>query len=133
METQRLRDSEIEELSKITRRIIGAAIEVHRVLGPGLLEPLYEKALCAELEARSIKYMRQITVPAHYKQLLLGEHRIDLIVEDAIVVEVKSAAKIIPLFEVQLRTYLRLTGKRLGLILNFNAPLMIDGVSRVIA
>jgi len=132
METQRLSDSEVEELSRISSRVIGAAIEVHRVLGPGLLEPLYENALCAELQSRQIAYVRQVGVPAYYKQKLLGEYRIDLIVEDRLVIEVKAVASIVPLFKVQLRTYLRLTGKRLGLILNFNAPVMKDGLSRVI-
>jgi GxxExxY protein len=127
---QRHRDTELEALTPLSSEIIGAAIEVHRILGPGLLESIYLTALCIELEDRSIKFVRQVCVPAFYKGRSLGNYRVDLIVEDKIVVEVKSVAAVVPLFEAQLITYLRLTHKRLGLLLNFNAPLLKDGIVR---
>jgi len=103
---------------------------VHRALGPGLLESLYEAALCIELDERRICYARQVRVPALYKRRSLGEYTVDLIVEDAVVVEVKSVAHVIPVFEAQLITYLRLTHKRLGLLINFNTELLKDGIIR---
>ncbi|OLC74426.1 MAG: hypothetical protein AUH72_21790 [Acidobacteria bacterium 13_1_40CM_4_65_8] len=127
---QRHKDTELEALTPLSSEIIGAAIEVHRVLGPGLLESMYLPALCIELEDRSIKFVRQVRVPAYYKGRSLGDYRVDLIVDDKIVVEVKSVAAILPVFESQLITYLRLTRKRLGLILNFNAPLLKQGIVR---
>jgi len=132
METQRHKDTEIEKINPVTFRIIGAAIEVHRLLGPGLVESIYEPALCVELQLRQLRYARQVPVAAMYKGHLVGEYRVDLIVEDSVVVEVKSVAAIAPIMDVQLRTYLRLTGKRLGLILNFNAKVMKEGVSRIV-
>src|SRR5262245_35835633 len=86
------RDTEVGLYKALTSQIIGAAIEVHRALGPGLLEPLYEKALCIELEEQAIPYERQVRVPAFYKGRLLGEYRVDLIVEDKVVVEIKSVS-----------------------------------------
>jgi len=127
---QRHRGTEFEDLNRITQRIIGAAIEVHRALGPGLLESLYEAALCIELDERRIRYARQVRVPALYKRRSLGEYTVDLIVEDLVVVEVKSVAHLLPVFESQLITYLRLTGKRLGLLINFNTDLLKNGIVR---
>src|SRR5262245_5524409 len=92
---------EIERLTPLTSRIIGAAIEVHRALGPGLLEPLYEQALCIELEERGIAYARQIRAPAFYKGRLLGEYRVDLVVDDLVIVEVKSVAIMTGVFDAQ--------------------------------
>ena len=127
---QRHRGTEFEDLNRVTERIIGAAIEVHRALGPGLLESLYEAALCIELDERRIRYARQVRVPALYKRRSLGEYTVDLIVEDLVVVEVKSVAHLLPVFESQLITYLRLTGKRLGLLINFNTDLLKNGIVR---
>jgi GxxExxY protein len=131
-EPQRHRDTELEELSSLTSRIIGAAIEVHRILGPGLLEPIYETAMTIELEDRGLKFLRQTRVPAYYKGRPLGEYRIDLIVEDRVVVEVKSVATLLPVFEAQVLTYLRLSGKRLGLLINFHSRLVKDGIRRIV-
>jgi len=127
---QRHKDTELEVLEPLTRRIIGAAIEVHRILGPGLLEPIYESAICIELEERQIDFQRQTRIPAYYKGHLLSHYRVDLIVEDAVIVEIKSVAQMTPVFEAQLLTYLRLTGKRLGLLFNFNSRLLKDGITR---
>jgi len=119
------------EINSLTERIIGRAIEVHRVLGPGLLEPTYEAALCIELDDAQIPYCRQIRLPAFYKGRRLGEYRIDLIVEDSVIVEVKAVERLNPLFEAQLLTYLRVAGKPVGLLLNFNSRLLKDGITRL--
>lgn len=117
-------------LPDITGAIIGAAIEVHRELGPGLLESVYEECLRRELELR-IKFERQVELPIVYKGVPLGcVHRIDLIVEGKVIVELKSVEKILPVHEAQLLTYLRLTGKSVGLLINFNVPVLKDGVVR---
>ena len=129
-EPQRHRGTENEEQDPLSRKIIGATIEVHRALGPGLPESLYEKALCIELEARGIKYARQVAVLAHYKGQLLGTYYVDLVVEDLIVVEVKSVTAVAPVHEAQLLTYMRLTKKRRGLILNFHSPVLKSGITR---
>jgi GxxExxY protein len=123
-------DTEFDDLNELTKTIIGAAIEVHRVLGPGLLESIYESAMCIELDDRGLKYKRQMRVPASYKGRLLGEYKIDFIVEDLVVVEIKTVAVVLPIFEAQLITYIRLAKKHVGLILNFKAPLMKDGIVR---
>src|SRR5437899_3137734 len=98
---QRHRGTEVEDLSGLTSRIIGAAIEVHKALGPGLLESIYEAALCVELEERGISYARQVRVPAYYKGRPLGKYEVDLIVEDLVVVEIKSVSCLTPVFEAQ--------------------------------
>lgn len=127
----RHQDTKIQH-ETISPRIIGAAIEVHRNLGPGLLEPLYESALCIELEERHVMFQRQVRLPTYYKGRLLGTYRVDLIVEDVVVVEVKCAAAMAGVFEAQLLTYLHITGKRIGLILNFNERLMKNGIRRMV-
>jgi GxxExxY protein len=131
-EPQRRRASEIEELSGLTSKIIGAAIEVHKVLGPGLLESIYEAAMCIELEDRGLAYARQVRIPAYYKGRPLGKYEIDLIVEDLIVVEIKSVSSLTPVFEAQVLTYLRLADKRIGLLINFNSRLVKDGIKRLV-
>src|SRR6266508_3482737 len=123
-EPQRHRDTEDEPLRSLTSQIIGAAIEVHRILGPGLLEPMYESALCFELDMGGLRYVRQQRVPAFYKNRRLGDYRVDLIVEDHVVVEIKCVTTMLPLFEAQLLTYMRLTKKRVGLLINFHSPLL---------
>jgi len=119
------------EINLLTQKIIGCAIEVHRTLGPGLMEAIYESAICLELDEQGVKYARQTRLPAVYKGHLLGEYRIDLIVEALVLVEIKSVERSIPLFEAQLLTYLRLTGKRVGLLINFNSHLLKDGLTRI--
>lgn len=125
-------NTDLTDLNGLTSRIIGCAIEVHRTLGPGLLEPLYETALCIELDDAAISYVRQLRLPAHYKERLLGDYRVDLVVGDAVLVEVKCVERLHPVFEAQLLTYLRLTGKRVGLLINFNSRLLKEGIKRLI-
>ena len=121
-----------ETTDGLTEKIIGAAIEVHRTLGPGLLEVTYEAALAIELRTRSLEFQRQLVVPVSYKGEPIGEHRLDFVVENAVILELKSVERFDPLFEAQLLTYLRLTGKRRGLLLNFNTRLLKDGIKRFV-
>ena len=121
---------EVTELNPLAERIIGCAIEVHKALGPGLLESIYETALCIELGDAGLPYTRQVPVPAFYKGQLLGARRVDVIVDDRVLLEIKSVERHNPVFEAQLLTNMRLTGKRLGLLLNFNTRLMKDGIMR---
>ena len=115
----------------LTEQIIGAAIEVHRELGPGLLETAYEQCLCHELTLRGISFRCQVELPVLYKGLKLDcGYRLDLMAEDRIVVELKSVERILPVHEAQLLTYLRLTGKKVGLLINFNAPALRRGILR---
>jgi len=119
--------------SHVTRPIIGAAIEVHRALGPGLLESVYQPCLQFELTAKKLRFVVQRSIPIVYKGAPIGgSYRIDLVVEDLVVVEVKSVAALAPIHEAQLLTYLRLTGCPVGLLINFNVPLLVDGVQRVV-
>ena len=114
-----------------TSPIIGAAIEVHRQLGPGLLESAYEECLCHELRLREMQFKRQVDLPILYKGLLLNcGYKIDLIVEDEVVLELKAIEKLLPIHEAQLLTYLRLSNKRVGLLINFNVPLLTQGIVR---
>jgi GxxExxY protein len=114
-----------------TSPIIGAAIEVHRHLGPGLLESAYEECLCHELHLRGIDFRRQIDLPVEYKGLKLDcGYRLDLIVHEEVVVELKCVEKVLPVHEAQLLTYMLMTGKRVGLLINFNVPLLTRGITR---
>jgi GxxExxY protein len=115
----------------LTEQIIGCAIEVHRHLGPGLLESVYESAMCIELRAVGLPFARQIGVPIFYKGELVSEHRPDLIICNEVVVEIKSVERFNPVFLAQMLTYLRITNMHVGLILNFNRRVMKDGVRRV--
>src|SRR5438477_3789591 len=119
-------------LKQLTERIIGCAIEVHRQLGPGLLEGTYEAALCIKLQNAGVNYVRQPIFPVVYKGQTIGEYRLDLIVQDAVVVEIKSVERFDPIFEAQVLTYLRVTSKRVGLLINFNSRLLRDGVKRYV-
>ena len=119
-------------LKELTERIIGCAIEVHRQLGPGLLEATYESALCIELNNAGLKHVRQPMFPVLYKGQAIGEYRLDLLVEDLVVVEIKSVERFDPIFESQVLTYLRVTGKKVGLLMNFNSRLLRDGVKRFV-
>lgn len=115
----------------LTELIIGAAIEVHRALGPGLLESTYANCLAIELAARGVQVKREVELPVSYKGHLLDcGYRLDLVVEDRVIVELKSVDKIHLLHEAQFLTYLKLSGKRVGLLINFNVPLLKDGVVR---
>ena len=116
-----------------THQIIGAAIEVHRLLGPGLLESAYEECLAKELTLRKLTVERQKPVPVVYKDVKLEcGYRIDLLVENRVVVELKSIESLAPIHEAILLTYLRLSGRRLGLLINFNVNVLRDGVKRYI-
>lgn len=126
------RGSEIEESSGLTSRIIGAAIEVHKALGPGLLESIYEAAMCIELEERGLRYAQQVRIPAYYKGRPLGKYAIDLIIDELVVVGIKSVSSLMPVFEAQMLTYLRLADKRIGLLINFNSRLLKDGITRLV-
>jgi GxxExxY protein len=121
------------EINEITERIIGAAIEVHRHLGPGLLESAYEECLCYELNQAGLRFERQVHLPIRYKGILLqSAHRMDLVVEDAVVVELKATEEMPPLYSAQVLTYLRSAEKQVGLLLNFNVPILKDGIKRIV-
>jgi GxxExxY protein len=116
----------------LTERIIKCAIEVHRHLGPGLLENVYEEAMVVEFDLDGLNYIQQFKLPVLYKGRVLGEYRLDLLVGDMIVVEIKSVERYDPVFEAQVLTYLKLTQKRVGLLINFNSRLVKDGIKRFI-
>ena len=113
----------IEELNLITDKIIKLAIEVHRTLGPGLLESIYEKAMCHELRTDGINFANQVVVPILYKGINLGDQRLDLLVENDVIVEFKAVDRMDPVFKAQVLSYLKLTGKKLDLLINFNVPI----------
>lgn len=126
------RDTE-EEFKSLSESIIGAAIEVHRSLGPGLLESIYEECLSHELKLRRLSFRRQVALPLIYKGIRLDAgYRLDLWIENKVVVEVKAVEHILPVHEVQLLTYLRLTGMWLGLLLNFHVAALHRGVRRIV-
>ena len=113
---------------ELTEKVIGAAIEVHRALGPGLLESAYEECLCHELHLRSLAFQRQVPLPVSYKGVNLDcGYRVDMIVENQIVLELKCIDHILPVHEAQLLTYLRLLNKRVGLIINFHVATLVRG------
>ncbi len=127
---QEIRSGAFED--ELTHKIIGAAIEVHRCLGPGLLESVYELALVHELTSRAILVHRQVEVPVTYKGVVLGQPlRIDLLVEDSVVVEIKSVDVILPVHSAQVITYLRLADKPTGLLINFNSTSLRGSVKRL--
>src|ERR1700691_5890172 len=129
-ETQSHRESEGDRDPR-TGPVIGAAIEVHRHLGPGLLESAYEECLCHELHLREISFRRQVDLPVEYKGLKLDcGYRLDLIVNEEVVVELKCVEKVLPVHDAQLLTYMQLTGKQVGLLINFNVPQLIKGITR---
>ena len=121
---------EIRDKDPRTGRIIGAAIEVHRQLGPGLLESAYEECLCHELRLRGLTFRQQVDLPVAKGLQLDCGYKIDLVINDDVIVELKAVEKILPLHEAQLLTYPKLSGKRVGLLINFNAPLLMQGIVR---
>ena len=124
---------ERDRFDLITRRIIGAAIEVHRQLGPGLLESAYEKCLAFELRERGLKVEEQKPLPVTYKGVKLEcGYRLDLIVEDAVVVEIKAIEQLAPIHDAQMLSYLRISGKHVGLLLNFHVRVLKDGLKRIV-
>jgi len=121
------------DLNKLSSKIIGAAIEVHKILGPGLLESAYEECLCKELGLKGISFDRQMPLPLEYKgdKLDCG-YRLDVVVENSIILELKACEEIEPIHKAQLFTYLKLSKLSLGLLLNFNVSLMRDGIVRIV-
>jgi GxxExxY protein len=119
--------------NEISEKIIGAAIEVHKYFGPGLVEPIYEESLCHEFGLRGLRFERQKPVPLGYKDVQLGiPLRLDLIIEEKVIVDLKAKEALIPLDRAKLLSYLRLSGLRLGLIINFHSVLLKDGIERVV-
>lgn len=116
----------------LTEQIIAAAIEVHRSLGPGLLESTYQLCLCEELKLRGLHYERELRFPIKYKGItVMDAYRLDIIVEGQVIIELKAIEAITPLHEAQLLTYLRHTTLRVGLLINFNVPILTDGLKRI--
>jgi len=121
-------DMEIEELA---RQVVDAAFQVHKELGPGLLESVYEICLCRELSLRGVSYVSQAAMPINYKGIAVDSGlRLDLIVDRKIIVELKAVELLLPVHEAQLLTYLKLSGLNLGFLINFNVPLIKDGIKR---
>jgi GxxExxY protein len=117
----------------LTDRIIGGAIRVHRALGPGLLESAYQACLCREFELEGIAFEAEVELPLSYRGTEIKPgYRIDLMVEGAVVVELKSVTKLLPVHEAQLLTYMKLTGRTTGLLFNFNVPVLKDGMRRLL-
>jgi len=118
-------------LNDVTDNIIGAAIEVHRTLGAGLLESIYEECLCYELDSRGVSYSKQHAVPIVYKGFELDAgYRLDLLVDDAVVVELKTVDKLLPIHDAQLLSYMKLVESQVGLLINFNVPYLRQGIKR---
>jgi GxxExxY protein len=116
----------------LTEKIIGCAIEVHRRLGPGLLESVYESALCIEHNHHGLKFQRQLALPLTYRDTSIGELRLDIVVENSVILELKSVERMDLLFEAQILTYLRLSGIKTGLLINFNSRLLHHGIKRYV-
>ena len=116
---------------ELTNQIIGAAIEVHRTLGPGLLESAYEECLCHELKLRELPFERQVDLPIEYKGITLScGYRLDIVIANAVVIELKAVERLLPIHDAQVLTYLRLSGKRVGLLMNFNVAVLKHGIVR---
>jgi len=125
-------DPEFAELDRIGRIIVDSVFKVHKALGPGLRESIYEACLFHELTKRGLKVRRQVPIPIRYDDLLLESGlKLDLVVEGKVIIELKAVEKMIPLFEAQLLSYLKLSGMRLGYLINFNSVLVKDGIKRM--
>lgn len=118
-------------MTSLSGQVIGAAIEVHRVLGPGFLEVVYEEALCVELAIRGLRFSRQVVVAVNYKGHEIGEGRLDLLVENVLIVELKAVEDLLPIHTAQVLSYLKTTKHRLALLINFNEPLLKKGIRRL--
>ena len=120
-------------VNEVTQTVIGAGIEVHRALGPGLLESAYEECLCRELNLRQVQFERQHHLPVDYKGIRLDcGYRLDLLVANTVVVEIKAVDRLLPIHQAQLLTYLRLGGWTVGLLMNFNVTVLKQGIKRVV-
>ena len=122
-----------DERDQLTAKIIGLAIEVHRGLDPGLLESAYVECLCYEFKAHDIPFERQVPLPITYKSVRLEcGYRMDVVIDGSVVIELKTVEKLLPVHDAQILTYLKLSGLRVGLLLNFNAPVLKDGIKRLV-
>lgn len=121
-----------DRYNELTHHVIGAAIEVHRELGPGFLEAIYEEALALEFASRGIQFRRQPLIQVNYKGQLIGENRLDFLVHECLIVELKSVETLLPIHTAQVISYLKATGLKLGLLLNFNAKVLTQGIHRII-
>ena len=120
------------ELDQVARDVVDAALEVHRILGPGLLESVYEQALSVELGLRCVRVARQVPVAVTYKNVAIGEARLDLLVADRLIVELKACPSLLPIHLAQALSHLKASDRSLGLLINFNVPLLSQGIRRVI-
>jgi len=120
------------ELDRLAHQVIGAAIAVHRALGPGYIESVYEEAMCVELDHQAIPYQRQYKVAVQYREHLVGEGRLDLLIAKILPVELKAVETLAAIHQAQLLSYLKMTGFQLGLLINFNVPVLKQGIKRVI-
>jgi GxxExxY protein len=119
--------------SALSERVIGLAIEIHRQVGPGLLESAYEECMCFELKQAGIQFARQVSLPMIYKGFRLDcAYRIDITIEEDVLLEIKSVERLLPIHEAQMITYLRLSGRKVGLLMNFNTPKLKDGLRRFV-
>lgn len=126
-------DAEIIVVNELTEKIIGAAIEVHKLLGPGLLESAYEECLAHELASANVLFQRQVPLPVTYKSLQLDcGYRLDFLIEKTVVLELKAVERLQPIYEAQLLTYLKLGGWPIGLLINFNVPVLKNGIKRMV-
>ena len=121
-----------QEIDKLAHGVIGAAIEVHRSLGPGFLESVYEEALCIELQLREIPFERQVPVAVKYKSRIVGESRLDLLVGGCLIVELKAVEQLAPIHSAQVISYLKATNHPLALLINFNVSILKEGIKRII-
>ncbi len=125
--------NDVDELNHLSKETIGAAIEVHRQLGPGLLESVYEKCLCWELREREIEVESQVPIPIRYKGIMFDDgYRIDLLVDGKLLLELKAIDDVLPIHTAQVLTYLKMTGLKMALLLNFNVVLMRSGIKRIV-
>jgi GxxExxY protein len=126
-------DAEARSFDELSEKVIGACIEIHRHLGPGLLESAYEECLCHELSPAGVKFERQKTLPVSYKSVKLDcGYRLDVVLEGSLIVELKTVDQLLPIHEAQLLTYLKLSGISLGLLINFNVPTLKQGLKRIV-
>lgn len=132
MEACRERREPGEAVDRLAHAVIGAAIEVHPVLGPGLPEEVYEEAMCVEMEARGNAFQRQVIIDVSYKGCLVGRARMDLLVGDLLIVEIKAVELLGRIHDAQVVSYLKITGLSLGLLINFNVPMLKAGVKRIV-
>ncbi len=127
-----IKNKTLDDLNRLTNKIIGCAINDHKRLGSGLLESIYEKALCIEFEFAGLNYEVQKVLKLNYRGRFIGEYRMDIVVEDAVVLELKCVENMNPVFDAQILSYMKLGGLKLGLLINFNKQLLKDGVKRFI-